>query len=550
VPSGGGYEYQYHLKDHLGNVRVTFTSQTTPVQNTAGFENANQATEANNFLNYPSGGQINTVSANAHAGANSQYLNGGYAGQVGLAKSYSVMPGDVVQIQAYAKYNTPSGTGGNLAGFAASLLTAFNLAAPIGGETQTASSAIGDWGALEAGGYADGSNSNATPKVFVTILIFDRDYNFLDVAYNQVGTSGALMSAAYTIREAGYAYMYVSNEHPTQTDVYFDDISMTFTASAVISVSDYYPFGLNFNSSSRENSIANQYLYNEKEKQDELDLNWLDYGARMYMPDVARWATVDPLTECDRRWGAYTYVFNNPLRFIDPDGMWAVDPSGNLSTSDPKEIAQFINTVKSKSSTKGSTIFVHSVGQSTAADRTRNAKAAEYISKTFESLGINLHAEVSYRKEVYGKEEFYTREGSDENDSYVLIGNSKELKKAEVDAQSKGWNTGMYAESEYRSPGTTYIGGDNIHFINTVKMNYRIHLNGNVDDFGDSAQRMAATIIHETGHTKFRDHPGGTGRSGGHVDGTIMKELPGKNSVHDNWMLKRLRELHNRKIIP
>jgi hypothetical protein len=111
------------------------------------------------------------------------------------------------------------------------LLTAFNLAAPIGGETQTASSAIGDWGALEAGGYADGSNSNATPKVFVTILIFDRDYNFLDVAYNQVGTSGALMSAAYTIREAGYAYMYVSNEHPTQTDVYFDDISMTFTAS-------------------------------------------------------------------------------------------------------------------------------------------------------------------------------------------------------------------------------------------------------------------------------------------------------------------------------
>jgi hypothetical protein len=146
VMTGNAPEYQYTLKDHLGNVRITFTTQTSAIQKTAGFETANQATEAGDFLNYPSGGQINGISANAHSGTKSLYLNGGYAGQVGLAESYSVMPGDVVQVQAYAKYSTPSGTGSNLAGFATALLNAFSLSAPVPGESHTARSAVNSWG--------------------------------------------------------------------------------------------------------------------------------------------------------------------------------------------------------------------------------------------------------------------------------------------------------------------------------------------------------------------------------------------------------------------
>src|SRR5258706_6672968 len=147
VMTGAAPEYQYHLKDHLGDVRMTFTTQTVTKQYTAGFETANQSSESGNFQNYPSASHISPVASNAHSGTNSLYLNGGNnGGQVGLTKSFSVMPGDVVSIQSYAKYLT-TGTPIPLAGFATALLAAFNLSAPAAGEVGTARSAINTSGA-------------------------------------------------------------------------------------------------------------------------------------------------------------------------------------------------------------------------------------------------------------------------------------------------------------------------------------------------------------------------------------------------------------------
>lgn len=121
-----------------------------------------------------------------------------------------------------------------------------------------------------------------------------------------------------------YNYIYQYKDHLGNNRLSYQDKDNNgvINSSEIVQENNYYAFGLiqkGYNTAI--NGVDNKYKYNGKELQDELGLNFYDYGARNYDPALGRWMNFDPLAENSRRWTPYNYAYDNPIYFVDPDGM-------------------------------------------------------------------------------------------------------------------------------------------------------------------------------------------------------------------------------------
>jgi RHS repeat-associated protein len=367
--SAASLEYDYMLKDHLGNVRMVLTEEQKqdkyPVASmeTAKLAieddyytiNSNYIVEANTVNGLPTYSNDNGIGNNpsdpAFEQSNSQklYKLNSNTNKTGLGITLKVMAGDRIDIlgKSYYFQNNTGGSGANspipvldllngLLGTPAGTIAAAGHSSVTGAQLNGLPGTTGGINGLLSQQTTESNNNPQRPKAYINYIFFDEQFKTTGGQYgfSPVGTNSQLKDhytelQNLTAQKSGYVYIYVSNESPV--NVFFDNLQVVHTRSPILEETHYYPFGLTMTGvSSKALAFGNPhnkrgYAGNEIQSKEFVDgsgLDFYDFNARTYDQQIGRFVQIDPLGEegSQEDFTPYHYSYNNPVFYTDPDG--------------------------------------------------------------------------------------------------------------------------------------------------------------------------------------------------------------------------------------
>jgi RHS repeat-associated protein len=312
----GNNEYQYHLKDHLGNTRVSFTTRPQTVQFDASFETENAVTEEELFYNIAEA-RVTMLAADANSDGGNEVVRVNSTQPMGAGIGLPVGAGDIVNMHVYAYYE--GGSGYNSSVGISALISA--VAGGFGGVDggSTVEQAIYDnfdyaYSNPTNGIGLLGTSNDNVPAAYINYILFDKDMVMYKHGYNQISSAANWSHEkvdlnGINVPKNGFLYVYITNESASTNWVYFDDMHVEVKEHPVIQADNYYPFGLTFNSFQRSTAKENKWKFQGQEHIDDLDLGWVQFKWRNHDPAIGRFFNVDPLAE--------SYVYNSPYAFSE-----------------------------------------------------------------------------------------------------------------------------------------------------------------------------------------------------------------------------------------
>lgn len=319
-------DYQYHLKDHLGNVRLTFSTTPEEYNRSASFEDSELANEVEEFSG------IDTPNRVPHPkGGKGARLNN--TAPTGPLAVLSVNKGDTVSLSVDAYYEGGNGYSNAIGDqvLIDALSGSLKTSTTLEGAVSPTSIDDGVAAAIALLGVG-GSDDDQVPGAYLNYLVFDRNMEYQGiVGFIQISSAANMNEERIALDDIpidrdGYLVAYLSNESNASAYVYFDDFTVEHTKTNVVQTDNYYPFGLTYNSYSRTASQTN-FMNTFQDQEYEEETGWVKFKWRNHQPEIGRFFNVDPLAEDYHWWTPYAFSGNMLTAHRELEGLepWSIN---------------------------------------------------------------------------------------------------------------------------------------------------------------------------------------------------------------------------------